>query len=203
MYRKQIISVLLIFGTTFISIGITACAPENTKAPAESVSTDGRAPVTPNAVSETTSVPSSEPLHGVTPGVKCQDLISRQALYEFNPNFSLVTGQSPVQPAVSSPYEKLGGITCNYMNQTSGEVIQISLAKITESAVDIPSSSFAKGGSPVSSLSTGETKSFFSQSNGNYVFRVVRGSYILVTTSTLLSTPEDNYKFISPALTKL
>ena len=203
MYRGKIIPLLLMLGATFAGLGLTACAPEIAKETAGNMNIEGRAPVTPHAVSETPTPPSSELIHGVAPGVKCQDLFPLQSLYEFNPNFSLVMGQSPVQPAVSSPYENLGGITCNYMNQTSGEVIQVSLAKISENAANLPSSSFAKAGNQVPSLSTAEMTAYFEQNHGNYIFRLTRGSYILAITSTLLLTPNDNFKFIGPVLSKL
>lgn len=191
---------LIVLSTTVTSSLLAGCATSSLKEPTQNQTVEGRLPVTPSAATPAPSGSESESLHGVPVGHTCQNLISLQALYDFNPNFSLTTSQKPIQPTVSAPYERLAGITCLYMNQTSGEVIQLSIAKITEDALQIPGTAFATAGRPVSTLSNIHIKVFFEENNGNFIFRLVNGNYLLAVSSALLSSAEDNFKFISPAL---
>lgn len=97
------------------------------------------------------SAPAEEPdeadaLTAVPLGVGCDALVSPQALYDFNPNVgtdpAFDAGSWALAPAVAA----LQGSACGYLNQTSGERLAVSAARVApESVGDLAAQVAARG----------------------------------------------------------
>lgn len=103
---------------------MTGCAPRDVVTPTASAPTPSQTP-TPTA--------SAEPENpGVAIDLSCDQLITAQAMYDFNPNFSL---EADFTPAAGSQAEKIlgyRGIACSWVNQTSGETLSVAVAQLPD-----------------------------------------------------------------------
>lgn len=98
------------------------------------------------------SAPTEEPdeveaLASVPLGVGCDALVSPQALYDVNPNLgtdpAFDAGSWALAPAVAA----LQGSACGYLNQTSGERLAVSAARVAPQSVDALAAQVASRGS--------------------------------------------------------
>lgn len=93
---------------------------------------------TPTPTVTFSPTPAATPTITPTPGpetepvtVGCSDLISAQALYDYNPNVSLLSSFSPDRDSLAGEALALQGIACRYINQSSGEAIDIGIVHFT------------------------------------------------------------------------
>lgn len=111
------------------AVALSGCAPESSEHSAShspSPSTSASASASPDASVEPSQNPDA--VAEATPvGVSCDDIITAQNLYDFNPNFSRITSPSSVS-ATAKQATELKGIACYYVNQTSGELITVTVA---------------------------------------------------------------------------
>jgi hypothetical protein len=63
----------------------------------------------------------------------CNQLVTPQALYDFNPNFG--TDPSPKPTDLVQSMADAGGVICGWLNQTSGDRISLGVLKLTEDSL--------------------------------------------------------------------
>ena len=194
-----------IFSVLVATVVLSSCsisAPTGTSGPSTD-STAGSAP----AVTPSDSVPStstSTPRIGQPIGLTCQDLLSVQDLYAFNPNFSFSEGAAPVSGSLGEKIVNEQGISCQYLNLSSGETIVISVAKlsspeIADHVIDIGNSS-----SPTVALGSFPNKgAFFSSTDGVGTVNLFSNQYWVSATSRWFTQPEDAVRFLEAPLMKL
>jgi hypothetical protein len=68
-------------------------------------------------------------------GLGCLDLVSLDTMYQFNPNFGLLAEYSPPTGSAGGAAEAHGGVACSWVQQTSGETIEIAVARPSKSAL--------------------------------------------------------------------
>jgi len=145
-----------------------------------------------------TTNPSIEPTvpSGGTPySIDCDRLITRQQIYDFNPNFGLIDGASPAAGTAAAEAVRAGGTACEWMNQTSGELIEVAVA-------DPGPSSLAKlrteaaAGTPVAGYGDA---AYFSSSGRIGRVDVFQGEHWLVATSTYFGSADDAAPLLSAA----
>ncbi|WP_010205067.1 hypothetical protein [Salinibacterium sp. PAMC 21357] len=116
---------------------LTACVPTESE-PTSPTSTRTSAPSsTPSDSStpEPSSSASSDP-EATAVNLACTDLITPQAMYDFNPNFLLLNSFTPAagSPAATALASK--GVACRWENSTSGVTIDVSVAQPSPANVD-------------------------------------------------------------------
>lgn len=105
------------------ALALTACSgaapePSGTDAPATATATPGAtATAEPTAPAET-----SEPF-----AIDCAALITPEQIYAFNPNFGADPAFEPSATDVVQAVDD-GGTSCGWLNQTSGDVIEVGVA---------------------------------------------------------------------------
>ena len=119
------------------AVSLSACSgspdAKASATPSASAPGSGNASSAPGASgsgsgSGSTSVPTVKP--GGTPvTVTCDELVTPQQMYDFNPNFGDDPGYKPAAGSLAATAVADKGIACAWLNQTSGVVIQISVAK--------------------------------------------------------------------------
>jgi hypothetical protein len=88
-----------------------------------------------NGSATTTPTPSSTPSPtGPTPGgtpvnLTCDQILTPQQVYNYNPNFGDDPGYKPAAGSLAAKAVADKGVACAWLNQTSGVVIQISVAQ--------------------------------------------------------------------------
>lgn len=108
-------------------------------------------------------------------------------MYEFDPNFGLDDDYSP---AVSSPAADVvaaSGVSCGWVQQTSGEVIEIAAARPSADAL---ASLRADAGSDRA----------FSAVDGRGVVQVFSGPYWVVAVSSYFTTADDAALLVDSAV---
>lgn len=103
--------------------------PSRTIAPAPTPSGDQTGPPTSEGG------PAAGQLNGIPVGTDCIDVLSLDAIYEYNPN---VGTDSRVQPtALGQRAIESEGVACGWSNQTSGEPLTIAIARFNDDDLSI------------------------------------------------------------------
>ena len=111
-----------------VATGVTACGTEPEAAPSSSAPTPSDS-ATPTASAAPTADPDTA---GIPLTIDCNELLSPQAIYDYNPNFSLKDGYTPADGSEAAEVAKLDGLTCSWVNQTSGVSIDVAVAQLPE-----------------------------------------------------------------------
>ncbi|WP_353988281.1 hypothetical protein [Ruicaihuangia caeni] len=125
-------------GALLVSGLLAGCAPT-----AEGPQPSGTAgpPPTPTASQEPTAPASPAPTPSSTPepstplAIGCNDLLSLQAVYDFNPNYGGAPDYSPASGTSAAEAVARQGTACGWMNQTSGDTFEVAVSK--PSAADL------------------------------------------------------------------
>lgn len=188
---------------SLLIISLLGCTSEPSGTPAPAQTPAGKAALTPAPIAPSAVPTAIGRIEGEATNLVCDDLLSIQELYDFNPNFAIDPELPAVQTTIESQFTNLGGLTCSYLNLTSGEVIQVSIAKVKDSSKGALLASVSGASSAASDFDSEKRKAFFSLSNGTGVFQVVQGEYWLSASSSVFFSAADAYGFVHPALKRL
>jgi len=106
-------------------LALAGCVPTVIADPATSPSPEPGKPTglpTPTDSAAATPSPRTEP---VTLG--CSDVLTPQAIYDYNPNVGLLADFTPEQGTLAGDAVGQQGLACRLLNQSSGETIDIGL----------------------------------------------------------------------------
>jgi hypothetical protein len=117
-------------------------------------------------------------------------------IYDFNPNFGLDPSFAPQQGSPAALAITNGGTACNWINQTSGDALTLSVAHPAAAQLASIEATAARG---TAGSGLGDS-SYFSSSGGVGRVDVFRGGYWLVTTSDLYSAAADAASLVNAAL---
>lgn len=188
---------------TISVLALAGCAPEptstSTAQPTLSATKSSSAKSTPSATSTTLA------LVGEDTGFSCDTLLSLQEIFDFNPNYYLSTS-SPTAMGNELGKEAAGlkGITCEYVSQSDGPPIQLSLAKIQGDGITQVKSTLAASGKPTTLYGAEPAvTAYFSTSGDVGTVNVLVGKYWLSGSSQGFTSPEDAAKILTPVVAKL
>lgn len=169
--------------------------PNPVTSPSPSGGTAGGSP------SATTSAePSASPSTSSTPvDIACDALITPQAMYDFNPNFSLLASWSSEAGTPAADAVAADGVACRWKNDTSGETIDISVAAPGDDALAARKSDAASG----TSTSYGGAEGYFAVSGGVGEATAFEGPYWVVARSSYFAAPADAQSLLEGALSAL
>ncbi|MBX3098177.1 MAG: arginyl-tRNA synthetase [Salinibacterium sp.] len=114
----------------------------------------------PSPSASVTATPTPTPTPTATPDpaaipldIACDALISAQAFYDFNPNYSLLNNFTPDAGTPAAAAVAAKGVACRWVNQSSGVTIDISAARLPEPKLSQTKDAAAAAGTPVSEFS--------------------------------------------------
>lgn len=110
---------------------LAGCVPQS-KGTAEQPTPATLATSTASATPTPTPTASASDVDGIPMSIPCTELITPQAMYDYNPNFGLEAGHQPVSGSLAAAVLKQNGVACSWINQTSGQRIEIAVAKLPE-----------------------------------------------------------------------
>ena len=177
-------SVLLLAGTL-----LAACTTPEPE-PAPTSSTSPSASETPEPSSEPSETPSSRPVD-----IRCDELVTPQAMYDFNPNFSLIDSWSPSAGSAAGQAVAADGVACRWQNDTSGDTIDVSVASFDEAGIAQKQADAASG--------TSAPYGWFRIADGAGEAITFEGSYWLVVRSVWFTDPGDATPLVDAALSAL
>ena len=175
---------------------LTACVPTQSTTPGGSATPS--APASASATPSATPTASAPPATPVTIG--CDSLITGQQLYDINPNFSAKTDYSPAAGSLGAEALDDKGIACAWVNQTSGELIEISVANPGNAVLTAKKNELVTTSNPVP---TYEVEGYFIVENGVGTAQAFDDPYWIVATSTLFFEPGDVAKLMATVIGNL
>ncbi|SIO18820.1 hypothetical protein [Agromyces cerinus] len=193
--RTRPAAVALVVAASVMALsGCTGAAPdpEKTTAPPQ-------ASESPTATTEPSET--AEPL--VPFAIECDALLTPDQVYAFNPNFGAAPDFAPSGEQVVAIVDE-AGTACGWLNQTSGEVIEIGVATPTEAALLAHQSDAAMNSTPVPTYGTPpELEGYFTQADGSGEAQIFSGPYWIVIRSAALFEPGDAGKLVADVLGNL
>lgn len=163
---------------------------------------------TPTSTSTSLSSPTDSPTATVTPSpaptagtpatpfsIACNTLVSPQTIYNFNPNFTLQAAYAPKSGTAAFAAAVDSGTACNWVNDTSGDTLTVSVARPGSIEFASLKSSAAKG-TPVSGYGDA---AYFSGAR----IDVFSGEFWLVVQSVQFSSANDAAAITKSALAQL
>ncbi|MGY4859829.1 hypothetical protein [Cryobacterium sp. AP23] len=204
--RRSIRTGLALTGATLALIGLAGCAPESSAEPTASVAPSATATAEPTATAtaEPTETATPEPVvppAGTAVDKTCEQLLSPDDVYAINPNL----GVDP-EYAATSDYAvtaaTYSGISCGWLNQSSGETFEVALAMPNESLTNtLKDQALATGEIVPTYGSAPDVEGYFSaETTTAQVF--TRGYWVTVTDPTLVE-PGDAEPILATVLGNL
>ncbi|PZQ91852.1 MAG: arginyl-tRNA synthetase [Leifsonia xyli] len=174
---------------------LAGCAvPEQAATPSGGASTPSSSP----SASSTPSAPPSS--SAATPvDIPCGTLIAQQAMYDFNPNFSLLSSWTPDAGSAAAQAVAASGVACRWKNDTSGDTIDVSVAAPDSATLEKLKTAAAAGTSADYGVGTGS----FAVVGGAGEATVFDGSYWVVVRSNYFLAPGDASPLVTPVLAAL
>ena len=177
---------------------LSGCSPEAAE-PTETAAPTA-APESPTAAPEPTET--AEP--PLPFEISCDALVTADQLYAFNPNFGTDPAFEPTSSDVIALVEEDAGTACGYLNQSSGEVIEIGVATPTEAAGETRRNSAAMSSKPVPTYGTPpDVEGYFINAGGSGEAQVFHGPYWIVIDSAALFEPGDAQQLVAAVLANL
>lgn len=174
------------------------CTPEAAEPTATAAPTP--APASPTAEPQPTET--AEP--AVPFEIACDALLTADQLYAFNPNFGAAPDFEPAATAVVTAVDQDAGTACGYLNQTSGELIEIAVATPAAQAGEARRNDAALTSKPVPTYGTPpDVEGYFIQSGGTGEAQVFSGRYWVVIASPALFEPGDAQQLVASVLANL
>src|SRR5690606_17805954 len=110
-----------------------------------------------------------------------------QTVYDFNPNFGLLADFVPETGSLAARALADDGIACRWINQTSGDTIDVSLSRPGPGALAAARAG-ASSGTPIGGL--GDI-AFFRTDGGVGTVQAFTGDYWITATSVYFQAPGD------------
>lgn len=117
------------------ALGLTACGSGDDTSPTtlptvSATTTD--APTAPPASPTPVPTETDEPIQPL--GLSCDELLTLDNIYAYNPNFGVDPDYQP-SSALAERAIELGGTSCGLLNQSSGATIEYAAAKVSPSTL--------------------------------------------------------------------
>ena len=181
-------------------IVLAGCAPSAEPAPSASATADATA--APAASTEPTSTPAEDPATAV--GLGCDEVLTPDDVYAFNPNFGAAPDYKPADGSAASVAVSQKGVACSWLNQTSGDVIEISIAQPNDSTLTDLKNQAVSASTPVPTYGTGvDVEGYFTATGGKGEAQFFTGKYWVVASSVEFGEPGDAEPLIAAAVSHL
>lgn len=158
--------------------------PTATTRPTSSVTATptATATVTPEAP-PTPHVETGEPV-----GLSCNDVVTPQQIYDYNPNYVLVDGFVPEGGSLAGQAVAANGLACRWMNQTSGATIDVSVAHLDAISTTNRKDFLASNSTPVSNFGP---DGYFDQGDVGSAAQAFPGPFWVTAASIVFFGAED------------
>lgn len=191
---RLLLSVVL---AAVVMTGVAACAPEGEVAtPEQSTVPSG----TPGATAS--AVPGAEPgaVANTPVDLRCDELLTPQAVYDFNPNYALDASYTPAAGTDAATIVARDGIACGWVNQTSGSVVAVAVANLPATELDALRNALV---TESNSVPTYEVEGYFRVATGGGEAEAFAGPYWIVATSDYFAEPGDAAPIVDAARSAL
>lgn len=130
--RPLILASVLLSAAALTGCGLQSetPTPSSTQGPTLSPSAPSTPSPTPDPAPDPTASATPEPTGqpGTPIARACTDVLSLQAVYDFNPNFGTDPAFSPAAGSEAAAAVARGGFACGWVNQTSGSTFHLAVS---------------------------------------------------------------------------
>jgi hypothetical protein len=130
----------------------------------------------------------------------CDDLVSAETIYIYNPNFGLIDF-TPAEGSVAESAVAYNGVACRWQNQTSGDNIDLSVAHLDEASLTALKNTAFETSELVPTY--GDEAYFSVGSNGVGTAQVFDGPYWIVVESPAFFEPGDATEIVDSVIAGL
>jgi hypothetical protein len=145
----------------------------------------------PTASDTPTSTPSAEPTDqpvGIPVGATCDELVSADTAYAYNPNFSQIDDFTPEDGTAAASALAYQGVACRWQSDTSGDTIDLSVAQLDDDTLTALKNAAFEDSEMVPTY--GE-EAYFIVDSGVGTAQVFQGPYWIVAESPVFFEPGD------------
>lgn len=203
--RRVLVAVALAAGT---GLALSSCA-QGTPSAAPSASDTPTASSSPSASQQPSPEASSSPepsANAVVESAKinldCSQLISNQEMYDYNPNISLLDNVSLSGTSNVSTVNEIGGLTCQWVNASSEETIDVGVAKLTDAEIENLKNLAIERSSSVPTYREGGAEEGYFSTAGKEAQAFV-GDYWITMHSEMFLEPGDPQPLVADAIASL
>jgi hypothetical protein len=179
--------------------GVSGCATETAASPTKSPSASA-----PSATPTPEPTKTAEPPVDSTPiTIDCNTLVTPQAMYEINPNLALSESFVPEKGSDAADKAAADGLVCGWVNQTSGETIEVSVASYGDDTLTGLKNGFVTSSTSVPTYGKPPVEGYFQLDGDVGEAQVFSGPYWLTAVSTAFFEPGDASPVVQAALAGL
>ena len=196
-------STLLLATGTVAVVALVGCGSGSTpgatsSATATSGSTDATQTPTPTATS--TPTPTAA---GTAVALSCDQVLTLDDVYAFNPNYGTAPDFAP-KTASGKTASEFQGLNCGLLNQSSGEIIEISVVQPNDVLTTQLMNKAAGNSQIVPTYGTPPAvEGYFAATDGIGEAQVFAGTYWVTVSSSEFFEPGDAEQLVSAALSNL
>ena len=191
-------SILIAVPTALIALTLlSGCVDEAAPEPDPAASTT--APTTP----PTPTPPATTPAHapdGVPVTTTCDQLVSAQAMLDYNANFTLLDSYSPAAGSLAAEIVRQNGLACAWVNGSNGSLIEVAVANLPEPHLTTVANELV---TTSNSVPTYGVEGYFTAAGGVGTAQAISSPYWLVAVSPTFFEPGDAQPIVAAALAGL
>jgi hypothetical protein len=131
--------------------------------------------------------PTDQPI-GAPVGATCDELVTADTVYEYNPNFSQIDDFTPEDGTIAASALTYQGVACRWQNNTSGDTIDVSVAQLDDDTLTALKNAAFEDSEMVPTY--GE-EAYFTVESGMGTAQVFQGPYWIVAESPVFFEPGD------------
>lgn len=189
---------MAIAGFALALLALAGCSAEATPEPSSSATKKPAIAATKTP----TPAPTAE-VKGTPVTMTCDEVLSPDDVYALNPNYAAAPEHKAKSDAVKKA-ESYDGIACGWSNESSGDVIEVSVTQPNESLRNKLIDAAISDSQPVPTYGAApEIEGFFNLADGTGEAQVFTGKYWIVASSVDFFEPGDVEPLITAALPHL
>jgi hypothetical protein len=136
--------------------------------------------------------------------LECDQVLTPDDIYAFNPNFGAAPDFEPSKGSAASTAVAYEGLACGWMNQTSNELIEVSIAQPNEVLMTQLKDAAIASSQAVPTYGTPPAvEGFFTSDGGQGQAQIFTGKYWVTLTSTVFFEPGDPRDLIETVVSHL
>lgn len=170
---------------------LAGCTPEEGASPEPEPTVSTEAP-TPEATDDA--------VVGTPVGATCDDLVSADALYAYNPNFAAIANFTPDDGTAAASAVAYQGVACRWENLSSGDQIDVSVAQLDDDTLTALKNAAFEDSEMVPTY--GE-EAYFTVDGGTGSAQVFLGPFWVVAESAIFYEPGDATEIVESVLAAL
>lgn len=203
--RRTAVTLLTIAASVTLLVGCSATQPTATTSPKPSGTASAGPHAKPGDPPKTSPTPSPTPTPEPTPvTLSCDQLLTPQQLYSFNPNVGADPGYKPTSGSLVAKVAGRKGTACGWLNQTSNETIEFAIARPAASELnDMKDAAISSSHAVPTYGVPPQVEGYFAPGKDAGVVQVFSEGYWIVGSSPTFLEPGDPAELVADILANL